>query len=87
MLPPLFALTYAIMAMRKKTQPSIDVNFEWIGIVAFVNIIVSALILYKLHFIAQDLITQWPDMVRSLFPRWFFFESPQPRPSVKTIPI
>jgi hypothetical protein len=87
MLPPVFALIYAIMAMRKKTRPSIDANFEWIAIIAFVNIIVSALILYKVHFIAQDLITQWPDMVRSLLPRWFSFEAPQPRPSMKTLPI
>lgn len=86
-LPPIFALVYSVVAMRKERTP-LGANFEWVAVLSAVNIVVSALILYKLHFVANDLIADFPEMLRSTFRRWFLFDtSPPPRPIVKPMPI
>jgi hypothetical protein len=83
-LPPVFALVYSVVAMRKQQTP-LSADFEWIAILSAVNIIVSAMVLYKLHFAANDLISSFSEMLQSALRRWFLFEAP--RPTVKPMPV
>lgn len=78
MLPPLFSLVYSIRAMRQRTGQLVQADFEWIAIVSAVNVIVSALVLYKLNVTFHEIWAQGPDLVRSLLRRWLELFSPRP---------
>jgi uncharacterized membrane protein YvbJ len=82
-LPPLAALTYAIVAMRRQTVTK-DVNYEWIAIIATLNILLSAMILYKLHIIIDEIYGSIPDLIRVLLRRLFPFEINPIQPPAKT---
>jgi len=64
MLPPLVALVAAIGGMRKP-GPAVT-NFEWIAIIAAVNLILSGLLLYKFHFSPAEISAFLHDVLRAL---------------------
>ena len=86
MLPPLAALIYAIAAMRKRDGQA-KTNVEWLAIISAVNLVVSALLLYKFYFVFHDLLLQGPDLLRAFIRRWLGTVGPDPRPPVKTTPV
>jgi hypothetical protein len=85
-LPPLVSLTYAVVAMRKPANQSVQANFEWIAIISAINIVVSILLLYKLHFLAGDLLEHLPFQIRTFLRNWFYFQPPE-KPPIKVMPV
>jgi hypothetical protein len=83
-LPPLASLAYAVMLMRDRGVPT-GVNTEWLAIISLVNIALSLLLLYKLHFSPADVVGFLADFVRSLLRVFFHFNSGQP-PEPRLIP-
>lgn len=48
--PPVASLIFAILSMRQRENAAPGISTEWLGIVSFLNIVLSLLLLYKLHF-------------------------------------
>ena len=77
LLPPIVSLGYAIVSMRRAGggQPA---GLEWLAIVSLINIIVSALILYKFHFSPNELALYFADHLRALLRALWPFVPSQP---------
>jgi hypothetical protein len=65
-LPPLFSLLVSIRAMRRPGDDAEAFNLEWIAIISAINILVSALILYKYHLSLFDMVSAAGALFRSL---------------------
>lgn len=65
-LPPLVSLVCAVKAMRGSGGNLAPSNVEWIAIVSAINLVLSALFLYKYHFSAMEVISYINDAIRAL---------------------
>jgi hypothetical protein len=81
LVPPLFSLIYSIRAMQARQTQNASADFEWISIISALNLVVSLLLLYKLHLFVDDLWIQsqenFGSFVRNLF-QLFFRPTPNP---------
>ena len=59
MLPPLLSLSYCVWHLARRKQMSTS-QVEWIGLVATLNLILSALVLHRLGGAFFDLVPQIP---------------------------
>jgi hypothetical protein len=87
LIPPLISLIYAIRAMRQSATQQVSANFEWIAIVSAINLVVSALVLYKFYFPINEFLLQLPDAVRASLRRLFFFVPQPQQPGPKLTPV
>lgn len=84
MLPPLFSLMSAFVSMRRSQDGAgQDVSYEWIALISVLNIILSALILYKFHFSPAELASAIGGLIRSGLQTLFNFI---PHPASPTSP-
>lgn len=67
--PPLVSFAVSIISMRRPERAVNSVNYEWIAIISTVNLILSALILYKFHFSPTELHGFLVGVVRGLVDR------------------
>lgn len=81
-LPPLVSLGYSVRAMRRAGGGRFDANFEWIAIISAINIVVSVLVLYKLHLVISDLTAHGEGLLRALIKRWFDLFAPSNKPDL-----
>ncbi len=72
--------------MRRENR-SINADFEWIAIVAAINLVISGLLLYQFYFLINDFYTQGPENLRDLLRKLFRFFQPQEAPPVKLTPV
>jgi hypothetical protein len=84
LLPPLVSFVFAIVSMRRAGggQPA---GLEWLAIVALINIIISAIILYKFHFSPNELAVYFADHLRALLRSLLPF-TPSPSGAPKLTP-
>jgi hypothetical protein len=70
-LPPLASLIFAAVSIRQRDNATPGINAEWLAIVSFLNIVLSLLLLYKLHFSPYEIVGFIRDffywLVRSIF--------------------
>jgi hypothetical protein len=84
--PAAVSLVYALRSMRRENR-SINADFEWIAIVAAINLVISGLLLYQFYFLINDFYTQGPENLRDLLRKLFRFFQPQEAPPVKLTPV
>lgn len=84
--PPLVSLILAIGGMRRSNSKSSDVNFEWIAIVSMLNVILSALFLYRFHFSPTEIMAYLADILLS-FIREVAPYTPIREPPAKLTPV
>jgi hypothetical protein len=65
-LPPLASLGFALLSMRHRDNTAPGINAEWLAIISFLNIVLSLLLLYKLHFSPYEVAAFIRDIVHSL---------------------
>ena len=85
-LPPVVSLVLAILSMRQKSDAPAHVNVEWLAIISLLNIGLSLLLLYKLHFSPQEIAVYFTDLFRSFLQSIFHF-IPTPQRGPRVIPI
>jgi len=83
--PPLFALGYSIVLMRR--GDSKETNLEWIAIIAAINIVLSAFLLYRAGLYIHDLMGSANGFIDQNVKPWlrFFFDAKPPAP--KSSPV
>lgn len=87
-LPPMVSLAFAILSMRQKSEAPGHVNAEWLGIISLLNIGLSLLLLYKLHFSPQEIAAYFGDVFHSLLRSIFqFVPFPKQQGGGRIIPI
>jgi hypothetical protein len=72
--------------MRRSNSKSSDVNFEWIAIVSMLNVILSALFLYRFHFSPTEIMAYLADILLS-FIREVAPYTPIREPPAKLTPV
>jgi len=65
-LPPAVSLAYALSSMRRPAD-STKTNCEWLAIISILNIALSLLLLYRLHFSPVEVALFIGGFVRALF--------------------
>lgn len=63
--PPLVSFAISIVSMRRREHAAGSVNYEWIAIVSVINLVISALILYRFHFSPAEVHGFFLDLLRS----------------------
>ena len=59
MVPALVSLVYSFAAIYQGRENA-KINFEWVAIIAAINILISVVILHKFHVVLQDFVWQLP---------------------------
>jgi hypothetical protein len=63
--PALISFTYSFTALCRGRENA-KINFEWVAIISAVNILISAMVLYKCHFELQTFVWHLPHKVMLL---------------------
>jgi hypothetical protein len=79
-LPPLFALGYSFISIRRDVETDKGAAYEWIAILSAINLIISVLVLYQFKFSPNDLAAYVADSFDHLRYQFFPFRPPQPSP-------
>jgi hypothetical protein len=93
LVPAAVSLVYAVRAMRAADRSErVKADFEWIAIVSAVNLIVSALLLYKFYFLVNELYLQGPQTLREALGAVIrsilrMFYAPLQPPAIKPTPV
>ena len=86
--PPLVSLAISVASMRRSERAADPVNYEWIAIVSVLNIILSAIVLYKFHFAPAEVLAYALDLLRSWFGKVVYIIPGQaPPPPPRLVPI
>jgi hypothetical protein len=85
-LPPLASLAFAVVSLKKKGNTAPGLDSEWLAIVSLLNVVLSLLLLYKLHFSPVEVAAFFRDLVESLL-RSIFHVVPGNPPKPRVIPI
>ena len=86
--PPLVSLAISVASMRRPQRAADPVNYEWIAIVSVLNIILSAIVLYKFHFAPAEVLAYALDLLRSWLGKVVhIIPGRTPQPSPRLVPI
>lgn len=61
--PPLASLIFAILSMRQKENTAVSIQSDWLAIISLLNIVLSLLLLYRLHFSPHEVVAFVRDLV------------------------
>lgn len=86
LLPPIVSFSVSISSMRKLDRGADAANFEWIAIISVINLVISAIILYKFHFSPAELTTYILSFVKYIIHSVSSF-LPLQRSSPRLVPI
>jgi hypothetical protein len=84
--PPIASLIFGIASMCREKNVPPNIHAEWLAIISFLNIVLSLLLLYKLHFSPYEVMAFIRDTLHWLLGSIFHF-APAGHQAPRVVPI
>lgn len=85
-LPAMMSLLVAIRSLRRTNGGAEANGLEWLAVISAINVVLSSLVIYKLHFSIVDFLSHLGSDLRAMF-NYHFLLPPGQEHSIRPTPI